>query len=53
MIIIKVTTSNDEDWTEPYPGTADEARAALVGVVVETEPLITIVSVERVDRGTQ
>jgi hypothetical protein len=52
MITIEITTNDGESWTEPYHGSADQARSELVGSVVEFEPhLITIVKVERVDRA--
>lgn len=50
MITIEITTSDGESWTEPYPGTADEARAEFVDSVLEFEPLLTIVKVERVEK---
>lgn len=50
MIYIQITSSDGESWTEPYSGTADEARAAYVGTVVEFEPrIVTITAVERLD----
>jgi hypothetical protein len=52
MITIEITTNDGESWTEPYHGSADQARSELVGSVVEFEPrLVTIVKVERVDRA--
>ena len=51
MITIEVTTSDGTQWTEPYSGTADQARAELLGEVIEqTKPPVVIVRVERVDR---
>ena len=50
MITIEITTNDNESWTEPYSGTADQARAEFVGTVVEFEPhIVTIAKVERVD----
>jgi len=50
MITIEITTNDGESWTEPYSGTADQARTELLGNVIEFEPvLVTISKVERVD----
>lgn len=50
MITIEITTSDGTAWTEPYPGTADQARSEMLGEVVEegSDP-VTIAKVERVD----
>jgi hypothetical protein len=52
MITIEITTSDGVSWTEPYSGNADQARAELLHAVVEFDPPISIVKVERVDLPT-
>ena len=49
MIYIEITTDDCESWIEPYHGSADQARAALVGTLADGTK---IVRVERVDSKT-
>jgi hypothetical protein len=53
MIRIEITTDTGDSWEEPYSGTADQARAELMGQLVEvqTDDLGRIVKVERVDHA--
>ena len=49
MITIEITTATGESWTEPYSGTADQARAEFVGQLVEDNDVGKIIKVERVE----